>query len=137
MKVSGLVIGVMVFGAILIGMGSFYTDLFTNADMDLNNTGSISRMRELSGKLSGEAKDNATTTGGTLEEIVYFLKAGINSFEVILTFPVIIIQMTGEAIGLMSPATGGFPAWIEWLISGVIWAIFVFTLISILVKKDV
>ncbi len=137
MKVSPIIISVLIVSAILMGMGSFYSDLFVNADMELNDTGSISKMSEMSEKIEGPVKGNATATGGTLEEIVYFLKAGVNSFGVLITFPAIIIEMMLDATGILGPATGGFPFWFTSLLSAVIWSIFVFTLISILVKKDV
>lgn len=126
---------IMVFSAVVIGVGAFQSELFRNYGVTSTTTVTLNRTAEISNITSNMQKTFRTDVEGGSNDLFLEVATGaIGSFKIIMSIPGIIDGMLTD----ISNLTGGFiPGWFVGIISGIILLIVLLKIVSLILKGDV
>ena len=136
MEIRYLVVGMLIFGGIITGMGLFAADL--TSTYEVNNTDDLSYLDE-SQTIIGETANYTTIfkqtdiTGISILDVPFMiaksayqiLKLSFSSLDIANT----LIAQTADYLGL--------PTWFTSLVGGIIGALFLFVVVSVLLKYKI
>jgi hypothetical protein len=133
MKISSLVIVFVIMAFVLTGMGSFYSELFSNYNTpDYENISIQANATNIAGDIINIGQ-RFQEPKGFLENVGMVIEGGWSAITTVLNFPSIMINTVAQIAGGVS----FIPNWLAPLISFIVWAVFVFAIFKVIFKVEI
>lgn len=131
-EIQNLIIGMMLFSAIILGMGIFYTSVNTAYDVDAGDLRSSQNFERVFNKTKSiEQQVENTQPVGLLEIVGAFFFSSINAAFLLFDLPNIFASILGD-MALLIP---GMPVWASDIFAGIIAIIILFSGVFLVITK--